>query len=118
MIIKAISDLYDRIVNQDLLVRRMFVVANRVVPENLVPEELPFEQMDMFTDYAKKDKERTEKKEKLEKEKRKQEAILAIKTKFGKNSIVKGMNLEEGATAIERNGQVCGHKAYEVYIDY
>ena len=111
LIVKAVSTLYDKLVNPDLLVRRIFLVANRVIDENLVDKELKFEQLDMFTDYAKKEQEQATKKEKLAKEKKKQEAILAIKNKYGKNSIVKGMNLKEGATAIERNGQVGGHKA-------
>lgn len=111
MITEAICEIYDRIVDPNLLVRRMFVVANRVIPEHMAQKEAAFEQLDLFTDYSKREEEQAHTKEKLQKEKKKQEAILAIKKKYGKNSIVKGMNLEEGATAMERNSQVGGHKA-------
>ena len=114
-IIEAMVRLYKRIVNQDLLIRRIYVVAARVIPETRAKQEKAdaekFEQMDLITDYAARDRERHERELEGEKEKRMQEAVLSIKKKFGKNAILKGMNLEEGATARERNGQVGGHRA-------
>ena len=77
----------------------------------LVDDEPEFTQLDLFTDYAKLEQEKAEKKKKLEKERQMQQAVLDIKKKFGKNAILKGMNLEDGATAISRNGQIGGHKA-------
>ena len=70
-----------------------------------------FEQLDLFTDYAALDAKRKQEDEELAKEKRVQQAMLTIKKKFGKNAILKGMNLEEGATAKDRNAQIGGHKA-------
>ena len=86
--------LYDRIIDPSLLIRRITITANRIVPD------LGFCQTDLFTDTKK-----------LEQEKKLQEAVLSIKKKFGKNSILKGTSLEEGATMRERNGQIGGHKA-------
>ena len=69
------------------------------------------EQMNFFTDYVAEEKKKAEEKERLEKERKRQQAVLDIKNKYGKNAILKGMNLEEGATAKSRNGQIGGHKA-------
>lgn len=98
-IIDAVTSLFDRIVNKDLLVRRMSVAANHTLPEGS-PETM---QLNLF--------EAEEKKEDSARERRRQEAILAIKKKYGKNAILKGLNFEEGATQRERNKQVGGHKA-------
>ena len=98
-IIDAVASLFDRIVNKDLLVRRMSVAANHTLPEGS-PETM---QMSLF--------EAEEKKEDSARERRRQEAILTIKKKYGKNAILKGLNFEEGATQRERNKQVGGHKA-------
>ena len=112
---KQITDtvmrLFDRIVNPDLLVRRMYVVANHVLCEADKPKEPPFEQLDLFTDYEVRDRQRREEKTAQERERRMQEAMIGIKKKYGKNSILKGMNLKEGATAKDRNRQIGGHKA-------
>ena len=70
-----------------------------------------FEQLDMFTDYAAEDARREAEDAELEEERRMQEALLAIKQKFGKNAVLKGANLEEGATAMQRNKQIGGHRA-------
>ena len=107
----AVMALYDRIVNKDLLVRRMYVVANRVVPPSSLENKAVYEQLDMFTDYEARDKEKKEKEAQLAKERKEQETILEIKKKFGKNAILKGTNLQEGATAKERNAQIGGHRA-------
>ncbi|MBR4866691.1 MAG: DNA methylase [Clostridia bacterium] len=110
-ILDAVSELFDRIVDPDLLVRRLNVVANRVVAEGERVEETAPEQLDFFTDYDAEDARREAEKEMLERERRRQQAMLSIKKKFGKNAILKGMNLEEGATAKDRNAQIGGHKA-------
>lgn len=110
LITEAVTELYERIVNKKLLVRRMYVVANRIVPESSVTDDEPV-QLDFFTDYeAEKEKKQIEN-EALAREKAMQKAMLKIKKKYGKNAVLKGMNFEEGATTIERNGQVGGHKA-------
>jgi len=111
LIIDAVMDLYTRIVDEDLLVRRINITANHVVDENIVAKDKPYEQLDLFTDYESKQKEKEEEDAILSREKKMQLAILDIKKKFGKNAILKGTNLEEGAMAMERNKQIGGHKA-------
>ena len=111
LITEAVMELYDRIVNPDLLVRRVYLTANHVVDEREATKTEVYEQLDLFTDYEALQEQRREEEEKLEREKKMQQAVLDIKKKFGKNAILKGMNLEEGATTIMRNGQVGGHKA-------
>ena len=111
LIMDAVMELYDRIVNPKLLIRRVTVVANHLVEESTVKEAPVFEQMDLFTDYGALEKEREEETVRLNKERKLQEAMLAVKKKYGKNAILKGMNLEEGAMTIERNNQIGGHKA-------
>lgn len=98
--------LYDRIVDPSLLIRRMYICANHVLPETEVMKEAPMEQLNLFQDPASQEAEEIA----LERERRMQEALLSIKRKYGKNAILKGMNLEEGATARERNGMTGGHK--------
>lgn len=112
-IMEATLELYDRIINKTLLVRRITLVANRVITEEkaMIENTQPFEQLDLFTDYVAREKERADKKAELEKEKKVQHAILDIQKKYGKNALIKGMNLEEGGTTIQRNGQIGGHKA-------
>lgn len=108
----AVSELYDRIVDKNLLIRRLNITAGRVLAEADAPQKnSEGEQLDLFTDYdalqAKQEQEQAD----LAKEKKMQEALLTIKEKYGKNAILKGMNLEEGATAKDRNAQIGGHKA-------
>ena len=110
MIMAAVTELYERIVDPGLTVRRMYVIANNVIPEDKVPVK-EYEQMDLFTDYEAKEKAEQEKKRNLEKERNIQKAVLEIKNRYGKCAMLRGMNLEEGATTIERHGQVGGHKA-------
>lgn len=105
-IIAAVMELYDKIVDETLLVRRMYVVANHIIPESNVNKDEPV-QLDFFTDHEAAEKEQAEN----EREKNMQRAMLEIKKKYGKNAVLKGMNLKEGATAMERNNQVGGHKA-------
>lgn len=111
LILDKVSELYEQIINQKFLVRRVSITANHVVCESNIPEETCYEQMDLFTDYEKLEAEQQKEKEALAQEKKLQHAMLDIKRKFGKNAILKGMNLQEGATTIERNRQVGGHKA-------
>ena len=108
----AVSELFDRIVDKNLLVRRLNIVANHVLPEADAPKKNSgFEQLDLFTDYAALEVKQEQERAELEREKKMQQAMLTIKKKFGKNAILKGMNLEEGATAKDRNAQIGGHKA-------
>ena len=110
-IIDAMLELYDRITDPVLLIRRLTITANHVIPEHQKPEKPKYEQMDLFTDYDARQKEEERKEELLEREKRAQKAILEIQKKYGKNAILKGTNLKEGATAKDRNQQIGGHKA-------
>lgn len=111
-ILEAATRLFDRVVDKNLLVRRLNIVAGHVIPESDLPNRAaPCEQLDLFTDYAALEAKRREEQEKLAKERKMQEAMIAIKKRFGKNAILKGMNLEEGATAKDRNAQIGGHKA-------
>ena len=110
-LIRATSDLFDRIVNPILLIRRLSITANHTVPERSVSTPILYEQMNLFTDYAALEKRRKKKQAELERDKKLQQAILTIKKKYGRNAILRGMSLEEGATARERNKQIGGHKA-------
>lgn len=111
LIIEAAMELFDRIVGKNLLVRRVNITANHVVNENSVVKTDSFEQMDMFTEYDVVQKKRAEEEAALEREKKMQEAVINIKKKYGKNAVLRGMNLEEGATTVLRNRQIGGHKA-------
>jgi DNA polymerase V len=108
---EAVLVLYDRIVDPALLVRRVSISVNRLVDERTVMKGSPVEQLDLFTDYETILREREQEEAALEKEKKIQHTLLNIKKRFGKNAVLKGMNLEEGATAQERNNQIGGHKA-------
>ena len=109
-IIAAVLDVYDRVVHKDLLIRRVYVTACGLIPETEIPEDKP-EQLDMFTDYAALEQERKARQIAEEKERRLQRVTLAIQDRYGKNAMLKGMNLMEGGTTIARNGQIGGHKA-------
>lgn len=111
LILDAVMELFDRIADKKLLVRRVNITANHVVDENAVIKPNSFEQLDLFTDYDAVQKKIVEEEAALAREKRMQEAVINIKKKFGKNAILKGMNLEEGATTASRNRQIGGHKA-------
>ena len=111
LITEAVMSLYDRIINPDLLVRRINLTTNNVVEESKAREHNTPIQLDLFTDYEELERKRNEEKAALEKERKMQEAVLSIKKRFGKNAILKGLNYEEGATAKERNQQIGGHKA-------
>ncbi len=107
----AMLSLFDQVVNPLLLVRRVNVVAARVVPEEEAVRRPPFEQLDIFTDYAAEDARRAAEEAALRRERNCQRAVLEIRRRFGKNAILMGMNFQEGGTTIERNQQIGGHKA-------
>ena len=107
LICETAMKLCDRIVDKELLVRRMYIVANHIITENDAEKEREYIQLNLFSDTGKQEAKENE----LKKEKDMQKAIIKIKSKYGKNSIIKGMNLKEGATALERNRQIGGHKA-------
>lgn len=110
-ILNTASELYDRIVNPDLLIRRLNVTLNHVIDEETArKQDDGYEQMDLFTDYAALKEKEEKEREELQREKNIQKALLSIKKKYGKNAILKGMNLEEGATAKDRNEQIGGHR--------
>ena len=111
LILDAVMDLYDRIIDHNLLVRRIYVTACHVTEESAASEQPAFEQLDLFTDYQALEQKKQEEEAKLNREKQLQQAMLGIQKKYGKNAVLKGMNLEEGATARERNRQIGGHKA-------
>lgn len=111
LIMDAVLDLYDRIINKDLLVRRIYLTACHVVAESAAAQKPVMEQLDLFTDYAALEKQQQEEDAKLRREKQLQQAMLSIKKKYGKNAILKGTDLEEGAMTRERNNQIGGHKA-------
>ena len=96
----TVSKLYDRIIDKKLLVRRITLSVGKVHSK----QDVEYQQLNLFTDYAALKKEQ-------EKEKKLQESLLSIKKKYGKNAILRGISYEEGATTIERNEQIGGHKA-------
>ncbi len=105
-LINALVELFDRIVDRNLLVRRLTIAACKLTDEAEIQKGFVAKQLDLFTDYAKESHS-----ESLSRERKMQDAVVTIKHRFGKNAIFKGMNLQKGATAIERNGQIGGHKA-------
>ena len=110
--VEAASVLYDRIVDKNLLIRRMNITANNIVEEKTAPQKNnSYQQLDLFTDYAAEEEQEKQEALRLDRERKLQEATITIKKKFGKNAILKGMSLQEGATAQNRNEQIGGHKA-------
>lgn len=107
VIIDKVIELYRRIMNKDLLVRRINVTANNVVNEEKAEKSKSFDQLDLFGNYQVKEKQLESEKT----EKKLQKAMINIKNRYGKNAIIKGMNLQEAGTTIERNAQVGGHRA-------
>ena len=111
LITDAVMELYDRIVDPNLLVRRINIVACNIAPEGFAAADTQYQQMDMFSEFEAQQKEKEEEDAALEREMRRQQAVLTIRKKYGKNAILKGMNYEEGATTRDRNSQIGGHKA-------
>lgn len=111
LITDAVTELFERIVDKNLLIRRLNLTANHVVPENAVDNSPVPEQLSLFEDYEEKERRQKEEEAALERERKMQDALVDIKHKYGKNAILKGMNFKEGATAKDRNRQIGGHKA-------
>ena len=114
IISEAVLALFDRISDPHLLVRRLNLTSNNVIDENsevLLEQKRRPVQLDLFTDYKQEERERKARERALKRERKLQQTMLDIKKRFGKNAILKGLNFEEGATAIERNRQIGGHSA-------
>ena len=111
LITEAVTELYERIVDKNLLIRRINLTACNVIREcDIINDEMP-EQLSFFEDFEEKERKKAELEESLDRERRMQDALIEIKHKYGKNAILKGMNYKEGATAKDRNKQIGGHKA-------
>lgn len=113
LIMAAAATLFDKIVDRDLLVRRINIEALNVIDEEAAQEKMVFRQLDLFTDIAKEQEKAKEEKAVLEREKKAQLAMLEIKQKYGKNAVLRAGSLGDGATARQRNGQIGGHRAGE-----
>ena len=111
LITEATIKLFNRIINKNLLIRKVSITANHVMNESDVSKETKIEQLNLFTDYEELSKKEQKEKSLLEKERKVQNALLSIKKKYGKNAVLKGISLEEGATAKDKNSQIGGHKA-------
>lgn len=111
LITDAVLDLYGRIIDSRLTIRRVTITAERLTDEAEAVRAEFYEQLDLFTDYDMLQKKKAEQQQRLSRERKLQEAMLSVKKKYGKNAILKGMNLQEGATTIKRNRQIGGHKA-------
>ena len=111
-IMEVMMRLYDQIMDPDLLVRRIYIVAAGLIRESEIPAQVP-QQMDMFTDYDALEQEQQAHREAENRERRIQKTTLMLQAKYGKNAVLKGMNLEEGGTAILRNSQIGGHRSGE-----
>lgn len=111
LMIDAVMKLYEKIVNPKLLIRRIGVTAINVIPASRAKDRVQIEQFDLFSDLKKTDDSLKAENEALEKEKHVQEALLEIRARYGKNAVIKGTSMKEGATGRERNRQIGGHKA-------
>ena len=112
LIIDALVEKYNQIVNKDLLIRRINISMNRIISEEKAISNKPIAtQLDLFTDYEEIERQQQKNQEQKQKERRMQEALLAIKQKFGKNAVLKGTSYDDGATAKDRNNQIGGHKS-------
>ena len=110
-IAECMMQLYDRIIDPDLMVRRINICACNLIYENNIPEDDGPVQLELFVDYEEVERQKAEKKRKEERERALQRATLQLQGRFGKNAVLRGMNLMEGGTTIERNGQIGGHRA-------
>ena len=110
LIANKFIELYENIVNKNLLIRRINIAVCNLEYEDKIKTQKVIKQFDLFSDYEIESKKYEQELQAEKNEKKIQKAILNIKTKYGKNSILKGMNLMEGGTTIERNKQVGGHK--------
>jgi DNA polymerase V len=115
-IVDGMMALYDRIIDKDLLIRRVNIAACDLIPEGDIPEAAPV-QLDLFTDYEALERAEAKRKAKEDKERRMQKAAMSLQSRFGKNILLKGMNLLEGGTTIERNEMIGGHRAGDDHAD-
>lgn len=106
-----VTEVFKRVVNPILLIRRLNITVNRLIFEDMIPQQSAGVQLDLFTDYESLEKKHRQEKEILDREHRRQETIINLRKKFGKNSVLKGINYADGATQRERNQQIGGHKA-------
>ena len=111
VITQAVVDLYDRIVDRNLLIRRINIAACKLILESDVQDASVAEQLTLFDDPEELQRKKEAENSALARERRMQKAVVEIKARYGKNAILKGMNLQEGATAKDRNSQVGGHRA-------
>ena len=111
LLLDAATELFERIVDKKLLIRRINIAANHVVDGSAAKKKNSCEQLDLFTDYAVVQSQKELEEAEFAREKQMQNAMLEIKKKHGKNAILKGMSLKDGATTIDRNCQIGGHKA-------
>ncbi|MSU02114.1 DNA methylase [Tissierella pigra] len=110
-IIEGTMELYEEIADKNLLIRKLNISANKLLREDSIEKEEGPSQLDFFTNYDEEKLDQVKKEEFLNKERKVQETILSIKDKYGRNAILKGVNLVEGATTLDRNKQIGGHKA-------
>ena len=110
-IVNATLHLFDKIVDRRLFVRRIIICASNIKSEAERGKRAPFEQLDLFVDYEAESVREQIREATYNKEKRAQRAIIDIKRRYGKNAILKGISFEDGATTIDRNLQIGGHKA-------
>ena len=111
IIMKKTLELYERIINKDLLVRRLNLCFAKLENENSKKETKVYKQFDLFSNVVEQEKENQEEVSSTKEERKLQETLINLKEKYGKNAVLKGMNLEEGATTIQRNSQIGGHSA-------
>ena len=109
ILIAKVAELYDRIINPDLLVRRLTLSINHLTNEQAPKGKPRVIQLDLFTDYEEEKRKKEKEDAELAKERRRQEAVLKIKKMYGKNAILKGLNYTDGATQRDRNQQIGGH---------
>lgn len=110
-ILEAVTQLYERIMDKNLIAKRLNLTACNILREDAAKERESYEQMDFFSISAAAQTQKAAEKKELERERKRQEALLAIRKKFGKNAILKGMDLQDGATTQQRNAQIGGHNA-------
>lgn len=110
-IAEAVLSIYDRVTDPALSIRRIGIAANHVIEEGKAAAQEKYEQLELFKDYGAPDARESERDERRNREKKMQQAILGLQKRYGKNAVLKGTDLEEGATKIERNNQIGGHKA-------
>ncbi len=103
--------LYDRIIDSDLLIRQINVCACNIIDEEDIPTDTTSVQLELFTNYDAIERQKAKERAAEERERRLQRATLGLQERFGKNAVLKGMNLVQGAMTIERNGQIGGHRA-------